>query len=78
MLIQFLDFMVGLVRPILKIPTCCKTLNLNIYNYCHIHRKVNKTRDCLARKGNCNTNFNIWPIDFLREVRKAAFEDYYE
>ena len=34
--------------------------DLNIYNYRHIHREVNKTLDCLVKKCLYNTNNNIW------------------
>ena len=31
--------------------------DLNIYNCCHIYRESNRTSDCLAKKGICNTKF---------------------
>ena len=50
--------------------------DLNIYRCCHIYREANRTTDCLAKKGICNTDSNIWWLDFPRYVRKFAFEDY--
>ena len=34
--------------------------DLNIYNCCHIYRKANRTTNCLAKKGICNTDSKIW------------------
>ena len=50
--------------------------NLNIYNCCRIYKEVNRTIDGLAKKGFCNTHSNIWWLEFPRDVRKFAFEDY--
>ena len=50
--------------------------NLNIFNCCHIYPEANRTTNCLAKKGSCNTNSNIWRWDFPRDIRKVAFEDY--
>ena len=44
--------------------------NLNIYNCCHIYIEANRTTGCLAKKGICNTNSNIWWTNFPRDVRK--------
>ena len=50
--------------------------SLNIVNCCHIYREANRTTDCLAKKNNYNTDSNIWRLDFPRDVRNVAFEDY--
>ena len=50
--------------------------NLNIVNSCHIYREANRTTNCLAKKGSCNIDSNIWRLDFPKDVRKVAFEDY--
>ena len=50
--------------------------SLNIFNCCHVYREANRTTDCLAKKGICNPNLNIWWSDFPRDVRKYVFEDY--
>ena len=48
--------------------------NLNIYNCCHIYREANRTTDCLAKKGICNTNSVIWWAEFTRDVRKIIVD----
>ena len=48
--------------------------DLNIYQCCHIYREANRRTDCLAKKGICNTDSNIWWLDFPRYVRKFALK----
>ena len=50
--------------------------NLYIYDCHHIYREVNRTTNCLAKKGICNLDSIIWWTNFPYDVRKFSFEDY--
>ena len=52
--------------------------NLNIYHYCHIYKKANKTTNCLTKKDIYMTNSNVLCSGFPNDVKKFAFEYYYE
>ena len=47
---------------------------LNIYNCCHFYKEANRTTNCLVKKGNYNTNPNIWCSDFPRDVINSVLK----
>ena len=50
--------------------------NFNIHKCNHIYWEANRTVDCLAKKGICNVDSNIWWSNFPRDVLKIGFDDY--
>ena len=51
--------------------------DLNIYDYGHIYRRVNRMTECLVKKYIYNIKLIIWWLNFSKNIMKFGFEDYY-
>ena len=51
-------------------------VDINIYICRHAYRKVNRTIDCLAKKGIGILESSVWRSNFPKDLINVSFKDY--